>query len=66
MCVVYPSIRSLLLYFFTATSHFASTKPKGTDDDFKTAACAGSLVKVAQQFVGGTSKKISKRFTVAR
>lgn len=47
-------------------TYFNSTKPKGTDDDFKTAACAGSLVKVAQKFVGGTGKQLQKRFTVAK
>ncbi|XP_063700866.1 uncharacterized protein LOC134831136 [Culicoides brevitarsis] len=49
--------------------HFPnSSKPKGTDDDFKTAACAGSLVKVAQKFVGGTGQQLhsTKRFTVAK
>uniref|UniRef100_A0A336MW06 CSON007108 protein n=1 Tax=Culicoides sonorensis TaxID=179676 RepID=A0A336MW06_CULSO len=47
--------------------HFPnSSKPKGTDDDFKTAACAGSLVKVAQKFVGGTGNQFQKRFTVAK
>lgn len=52
---------------FSAKAHFIITnKPKGTDDDFKTAACAGSLVKVAQKFVGGTGQQFSKRFTVAQ
>lgn len=53
--------------FLTAKAHFIYTsKPKGTDDDFKTAACAGSLVKVAQKFVSGSGPQFSKRFTVAK
>jgi hypothetical protein len=47
-------------------AYFNSTKPKGTDDDFKTAACAGSLVKVAQKFVSSSGKQTTKRFTVAK
>uniref|UniRef100_A0A336MAF0 CSON014072 protein n=1 Tax=Culicoides sonorensis TaxID=179676 RepID=A0A336MAF0_CULSO len=47
--------------------HFLnSSKPKGTDDDFKSAACAGSLVTVPQKFVGGTGNQFQKRFTVAK
>lgn len=53
--------------FLAEKGHFLnSNKPKGTDDDFKTAVCAGSLVKVAQKFVGGTGNKFQKRFTVAK
>lgn len=58
----------LFCYFVAATpANFHSSKPKGTDDDFKTAACAGSLVMVAKKFVGGTTgKQLTKRFTVAK
>jgi hypothetical protein len=50
-----------------AKAQFINTsKPKGTDDDFKTAACAGSLVQVAQKFVGNPGIQFSKKFTVAK
>lgn len=79
-CLAFPLLHypwlSFSMYFVatkttttvTMAKGTAVAKPKGTDDDFKTAACAGSLVKVAQKFVGASAggKQLTKRFTIAK